>query len=117
MAGGIITIEIAAETRRCEPSVLVDALQARGVPSAAVETSGDLIANPQLEARGYWSRLEHPVMGSIVVNRVPFRSTPDEGAPRTAAPLLGQHTRELAASVLGIEGDAYEDLVAREVFV
>ena len=109
--------EIAAETRRCEPSVLVDALQARGVPSAAVETSGDLIANPQLEARGYWSRLEHPVMGSIVVNRVPFRSTPDEGAPRTAAPLLGQHTRELAASVLGIEGDAYEDLVAREVFV
>jgi crotonobetainyl-CoA:carnitine CoA-transferase CaiB-like acyl-CoA transferase len=87
------------------------------VPAAAVETSADLLSNPQLAARDYWSRLDHPVLGSIVVHRVPFRSVPPAGAPRRAAPLLGEHTREIAASVLGIEGDAYEDLVAREVFV
>ena len=96
---------------------LVDALQTRGVAAALMETSGDLLTNPQLTARGYWGRLEHPYMGSIVVNRAPFRSSLDEGAPRSAAPLLGQHTRELAASALGIEGAEYEDLVAREVFI
>jgi crotonobetainyl-CoA:carnitine CoA-transferase CaiB-like acyl-CoA transferase len=103
-------------TRGWTGGELVDALQARGVAAAVMETSGDLLANPQLVARGYWDRLEHPYMGTIVVNRAPFRSKPDEGAPRSAAPLLGQHTRELAASVLGIEDDEYADLVAREVF-
>jgi len=82
---------------------------------AGVTSSG--LDNPQLVERGYWRRLEHPVMGTIVGSRVPFRSVPDEGAPRSAAPLLGQHTREIAASVLGIDGPAYDELVAREVFV
>ena len=95
---------------------LVDALQAHGIAAALVETSGDLMTNPQLTARGFWDRADHPVMGNISVNRAPFRSSLHEGAPRSAAPLLGQHTRELAASVLGIEGDDYDDLVAREVF-
>jgi benzylsuccinate CoA-transferase BbsF subunit len=108
---------VAEATRDCHAGELATRLQARGVAAAAVETSGDLLDNPQLVARGYWHRVEHPVMGSIVVNRVPFRSSLDEGAPASAAPLLGQHTRELAASVLGIDGPAYEDLVAREVFV
>ena len=108
---------VAAETAGWNGPDLGDALQAHGVAAAMVETSADLLDNPQLVERGYWRRLEHPVMGTIVGSRVPFRSVPDEGAPRSAAPLLGQHTREIAASVLGIDGPAYDELVAREVFV
>jgi benzylsuccinate CoA-transferase BbsF subunit len=103
-------------TRGWPGGELVDALQARGVAAAVMETSRDLLVNPQLVARGYWDYLEHPYMGTIVVNRAPFRSSPDEGAPQSAAPMLGQDTREIAASVLGIEGEEYEDLVRRGVF-
>jgi benzylsuccinate CoA-transferase BbsF subunit len=107
---------VAEATAGCDGAVLVDALQARGVAAAIVETSADLLANPQLEARRFWRRLDHPVMGTIVVNRVPFCSDVDDGGPVSAAPLLGQHTKEIASSVLGIGDDDYADLVARGVF-
>ena len=109
----------ASPPRRAAASraVLVDALQARGVPSAAVETS----ARPDRRTRSSrraatGSRLEHPVMGSIVVNRVPFRSTPDEGAPRDRrAAARPAHPRARRVRAGHRRGDAYEDLVAREV--
>jgi len=105
-----------AATAECEPGQLVAALQAGGVPAAAVETSGGLLTDAQLEDRGFWHRLEHPVMGGIMVNRAPFRSDIDESGPRWAAPLLGQHTREIAEDVLGLSGTEIDDLIERGVF-
>jgi hypothetical protein len=49
---------------------------------------------------------------------VPFSSPDDdELAPRRAAPLLGEHTREIAEEVLGMSPGEYQDHVEREVFV
>lgn len=96
--------------------LLVERLQDRGIPAAEVATSGDLLTDPQLEARRYWHRLDHPVMGSIVVNRAPFRSNRDDGSPIAAAPLLGQHTREIAIHLLGMTEAEYEHYVAEGVF-
>jgi benzylsuccinate CoA-transferase BbsF subunit len=107
---------VADATRQCDGGALVDALQERGVAAAVVETSGDLLENPQLTARRYWRRLDHPVMGSIVVNRVPFCSDTDDGGPLGAAPLLGQHTRQVARDVLGIEEAEFEELATKGVF-
>ncbi len=92
-------------------------LQSRGVPAARVRTAGNLLDDPHLVKRGFWRRLEHPVMGTIAVNRVPFAVKDEEVAPRSAAPLLGEHTREIAETVLGMSTAEYEDHVAREVFV
>jgi crotonobetainyl-CoA:carnitine CoA-transferase CaiB-like acyl-CoA transferase len=105
-----------AETRLCQPEHLVDALVARGVPAATVTTSADLLDDPQLAARGFWHRLDHPYMGSIVVNRAPFSSNVDASGPRSPAPLLGEHTREIAEGVLGMSPAEVDDLVARKVF-
>lgn len=92
-------------------------LQRAGVPASRVRTPADLLTDRNLVERGFWRRLDHPVMGSIVVNRVPWVSVVDEVAPRSAAPLLGEHTREIAEAVLGMSSDDYEDHVRREVFV
>ena len=92
------------------------ALQDRGIPAATVASSGDLFEDEQLAARGFWRRLDHPVMGSIVANRAPFRSDTDASGPRSAAPLLGQHTREIAADVLGMTEAEIDDLTERRVF-
>lgn len=105
-----------AATRDREPGELVSALQARGVAAAVVTTSADLLDDPQLVARSFWRRMDHPVMGSIVVNRAPFRSDRDESGPRSVAPLLGQHTREIASELLGMSESETDDLIARRVF-
>jgi benzylsuccinate CoA-transferase BbsF subunit len=108
---------LAAATSSRDADELVSALQACDVPASRVRTPGDLIDDPQLVARGFWRRMDHPVMGEIVVNRVPFMSVDQDDAPRSAAPLLGEHTREIAMSLLGMSDAEYRDHVDREVFV
>lgn len=107
---------VAEATARWPPAKLVDALMGRGIPAALVTTSGDLLGDPQLTARGFWRRLDHPVMGAIVGNRAPFRSAGDETGPRWAAPLLGEHTREIASDLLGLTPAEIDELVDRQVF-
>ena len=56
-----------------------------------VQTPQDLAQCPQLEARDFYTELEHPVMGRL---RVPFRLWNMSGTParlRRSAPLLGEH--------------------------
>ncbi len=107
---------VAAATELCDADSLVESLVAQGVPAAEVMTSGDLLTNPQLQARDFWRRLDHPYMGTIVGNRAPFRSREDEAGPRSAAPLLGQHTREIADELLALSAAEIDDLVDRRVF-
>jgi benzylsuccinate CoA-transferase BbsF subunit len=99
------TIEgkLAQETRRFKADELVLALQARGVASSVVETSRDVMEDRQLNARGYWRGIDHAEMGRITVNVPPFFAT-EEGRTREPAPppLLGEQTREIAISLLGL---------------
>jgi benzylsuccinate CoA-transferase BbsF subunit len=108
---------LAEATRGREALELARALQDRGVPASKVRTPGDLIEDGHLVERGFWRRLAHPVMGEIVGSRPPFTSNRDNGGPTRSAPLLGEHTWEIASSLLGMSREAYEDHVAREVFV
>ena len=60
-----------------------------------VQTPEDLATCAQLEARGFYADVEHPVIGRI---RVPFRlwNMSIAGASyRRPAPLLGQHNAEV----------------------
>ena len=64
-----------------------------------VQTPEDLAECAQLEARGFYHTVDHPVIGRI---RVPFRLwNMSEAGPlcRRAAPLLGQHTGEVLAQL------------------
>ena len=74
-----------------------------------VQTPEDLATCAQLEARGFYEEVEHPVIGKI---RVPFRlwNMSIGGATcRLPAPLLGQHSAEVL-STLG-SSEAEIDLV------
>ena len=101
-------------TASCEPVALVTALQA-----AASRRRGPQcrpVGDEQLAARGFWRRLDHPVMGSIVANRGALPVQPRRSGPAAAAPLLGEHTREIAATVLGIDGPRDRRPLGRRVF-
>ena len=78
------------------PEEIVDALAARGVPAERLMTAGRMYDVPQLEARGYYEELVHPLTGPHRFPGWPFRITPGPARHhRTAPPTLGQHNAEV----------------------
>jgi crotonobetainyl-CoA:carnitine CoA-transferase CaiB-like acyl-CoA transferase len=111
-----IEAKLAQETQRFGADALVLALQARGVASSVVETSRDVMEDRQLKARGYWREIDHAEMGRITVNVPPFFSS-EEGRKREPAPppLLGEQTREIATSLLGLSESECTRLMNEQV--
>ena len=54
---------LAALTATHEAGALADRLQAGGVPASAVLVPAELIEDPHLAARGFFTPVEHPVWG------------------------------------------------------
>jgi len=85
---------------------IVEIFQAGGLPVAPVNSIADLIADPQLQERGYFRTLEHPVVGSARYAGLPFIVAETPGAICKAAPTLGRDN----AQVYGALGYSKEDL-------
>jgi len=89
----------------------VAALDAAGVPCAPVQRIDEVVADPQVRARGMLFEQEHPVLGRVTMPNVPFTFSDVDVTPRTPAPLLGQHNREILTATLGYaasDADALE---------
>jgi len=86
------------------------ALDAAGVPAAPVARIDEVLADPQTLARGMVVEQEHPLLGTIRMPNLPFRFSDCDTSPRSPAPLLGQHNRQVAASL----GYADSDIAAME---
>ncbi|MEU4173007.1 CoA transferase [Streptomyces sp. NPDC026665] len=89
---------------------LAEALTEVGVAAAEVSDAAQILADPQLNARGHWTVLEHPEMGPSVYDNVPYRLSATPGALRSPAPLLGADTRGICIGLLGVEPDEYQRL-------
>ena len=104
---------ITARTREREPHALMEALQARGVPAGVVQTMEDRMErDPQLAARGFYRRAPHPELGEHRFEGLPVRFSKARWRLDRGAPLLGEHTREVATRVLGYSEAEYEALAA-----
>jgi len=88
----------------------MDRLNVAGVPAGPILDVGQMHADPQTLARGMVTEVEHPTAGTVSTLGCPvtFHGTP--GGVRRAAPLLGQHTREVLAEI-GYDGAAIEALI------
>lgn len=71
------------------------------VPSAKVQRIDEVLADPQIQARGMVLEQQHPRYGTLRLPNLPFRfSDCDTSAPmQRVAPDLGQHNAEVAASL------------------
>jgi benzylsuccinate CoA-transferase BbsF subunit len=107
---------LAELTRMFEAHALMALLQRHGVAASVVNTSADVLSDPQLVARGYWQSIPHAEMGEVVVNRPPFQVM-GEGRPQLGPPpLLGEHTIEIARDWLGIDAAECRRLIDAQVF-
>ena len=96
-----------------QPSVraCLDALDAAGVPSAKVQGIDDVLADPQIRARGMVIEQDHPVLGRIRMPNLPFRFSGYEPPVPAVAPAIGEHNRSIAAS-LGYSGEEITSMIA-----
>ena len=65
-------------------------------PVTFIHTMADLLESPQLAARGFLRRIDHPVAGESVYPGPPWWMGPDAWRDGSA-PLLGEHTRAVLA--------------------
>jgi len=77
------------------------ALDAIDVPCAKVQRIDEVLADPQIQARGMVLEQDHPKLGKIKLPNLPFRFSGCDTTIRQVAPELGEHNVEIASS-LGI---------------
>ncbi len=86
------------------------ALDAADVPCAKVQRIDEVLADPQIQARGMLIEQDHPVLGKVRLPNLPFRFSECDTTQTTPAPLMGQHNRKLAAE-LGYTPEQIEAMV------
>jgi crotonobetainyl-CoA:carnitine CoA-transferase CaiB-like acyl-CoA transferase len=97
--------EIDALLATWKRSDLLSALTGAGVPVGAVRSVTEALADPQLAAREMIVPLEHATAGSIRVLGTPLKLSDTPAAVRTPPPTLGQHTRSILKSDVGLSDD------------
>jgi crotonobetainyl-CoA:carnitine CoA-transferase CaiB-like acyl-CoA transferase len=75
------------------------ALEAAEVPAASVQRIDQVLADPQVQARNMIVEQDHPVLGKVKLANVPFKFSDCDASVRVAAPLLGQHNRQIASEL------------------
>jgi crotonobetainyl-CoA:carnitine CoA-transferase CaiB-like acyl-CoA transferase len=70
-------------------------LEEAGVPAGPVLDVGQMHADPQALAREMIVETTHPTAGQVAAIGLPIKFSETPGSVRRAAPLLGQHTREV----------------------
>ena len=89
-------------------SDVVARAQQLGVPVVPVNTVKDLFESEQLQFRGFFAEVEHPVLGRLRHPTVPYRLSATPASIVKPAPLLGEHTAaalgEAARKVRSIAG-------------
>jgi crotonobetainyl-CoA:carnitine CoA-transferase CaiB-like acyl-CoA transferase len=89
---------------------IMDRCQAEGCPITAVFTIAEAAEHAHLRERGYFTELEHPVLGRLRSIGAPFKLPESPGGPRQPAPLLGQHNGDVYGELLEIGATDLEKL-------
>ena len=112
----LVEAAVAEWTAQLDATEVMERLQAAGIKAGKMQRLSDFDENPHLHARKFFRHFEQPGFPTVLQTEngpVSFSDLPDpEICP---APFQGQHTRELAGSLLGLNAEEIEKLVASGV--
>jgi len=103
--------EIEAITGQRPTADWIERLDAAGVPGGPVLSYDEALADPHVQARDMVTELDHPVFGRMRTIGIPAKMSGTPMHVGRAAPLLGEHTREVLESG-GLAEDRVADLLA-----
>ncbi|MGH2589087.1 MAG: CaiB/BaiF CoA transferase family protein, partial [Dehalococcoidia bacterium] len=89
-------------TRGLDPYDVMYLLQAEGIPAGVVQNQRDKSEHdPQLHARGFYTRADHPNLGEHDFEGLPVQFSRSAWSVRRGAPLLGEHSIDVYHDLLG----------------
>lgn len=103
---------VEAWTRRHSRAELQDLAQRHHFPCAPVRSLAEVVDDPHLHQRGMLQRVDHPVLGPVVLHHSPLRFEGVAPLPLEREPALGEHTAEVLAEHLGVDAAEFERLRA-----
>ena len=86
-------------------------LEAAGIPCGEIADLSRALSHPQLEARGMIAEMNHQVAGPLRLVGNPLLAGVEQ-TEHTAPPLLGEHTRSVLSSILGLTEEELRQLAA-----
>ncbi|ORW41711.1 cag pathogenicity island protein [Mycobacterium paraense] len=98
-----------------DSSAAAQLLVEHGVPAADLADARVGSIHPQLAARGFFERLDHPVVGRHHVPGLPFKYRSVDKWYRSAAPTLGQHHETILGELLGLDAPSITALTEQGV--
>ena len=94
----------------------IDVLQRHGVAAGMVESSRDLVQDPQLIARNTFWELAHRELGNYLHLGELFRLPLTPAAGERPAPCLGEHTEYVCHELLNMPEEEFTELLLDGVF-
>src|SRR4249920_2547911 len=90
-------------TLQHDPYDVMNLVQAAGVCAAVVQDVEDQFKRDvQYAATGFLVNMTEPEAGDVVTENVPIRFSDTPGKVRGLAPMMGEHTHEIARELLGL---------------
>jgi crotonobetainyl-CoA:carnitine CoA-transferase CaiB-like acyl-CoA transferase len=81
-----------------------------GMPVAPVYQVNESLEDPHLNARGMFIEVEHSKVGKFRTVNFPVKFSDTPGEVKSAAPLIGQHNREILKGLLGYDEERIVEL-------
>jgi crotonobetainyl-CoA:carnitine CoA-transferase CaiB-like acyl-CoA transferase len=106
---------LAAWTRARDPRSVMETLQEAGVPAGIVAHPGHHMSDPQLLHRGFPKLVVQPDYEAVMLEGPLFLGSDLPEVVVEPAPMLGEHTREIASQLLGLSGAEIEALMSEGV--
>jgi crotonobetainyl-CoA:carnitine CoA-transferase CaiB-like acyl-CoA transferase len=97
------------------PEEIISVLQQFGVPCGPIENAADLANDPQLESRGFFIQLHHPVLGNIHSDGTPIVLSRTPAQYKRAAPLLGQDNHYVFQVLLGLSDEEFSRYISKGI--
>jgi benzylsuccinate CoA-transferase BbsF subunit len=98
------------------PKEAMQKLQKEGVPAGMVQKCEDLYNDPQLKHRGYFEKVEHPVLGESFFESQAFKLSRSPKKFKRPAPLMGEHTEYVCREILQLSDDEFAKLKNEGLF-
>ena len=109
-----INAQVTSFTMRYMKEDLAELMQKHGIPGLPVNSPSDFMKDPHIQARGFFSKVTHPVLGTFDAPGNFFIVDGKRTGP-SPAPLIGQHNDEILRGELGLSANELAALAAEKI--
>jgi crotonobetainyl-CoA:carnitine CoA-transferase CaiB-like acyl-CoA transferase len=104
--------KVATWTRGDTKDTIAEVCQRHGVPAGPMLTGTDMGSHPHYVAHDFAIRVDQQVLGEMVLDGAAFHGELMVGPDVRGAPSIGEHTRQICTTVLGLDDAEVDKLLS-----